>query len=123
MDLTNQINALPKPPVGYVRAIRVEDRYVPTRGVSSSSYLPVRWDNLPTPQDESRWGFDFNDGQVCATLPEQFPTWFPEEIVEQENLGKAHVVALDVPQEAVVQFPQQLVIMRHLAKQVAVLLQ
>ena len=122
MDLTTQINALPKPPVGYVRAIRVEDRYVPTRG-ASSSYLPVEWWCLPTPQEESSWSFDFNDGQVCATLPEQFPTWFPEHIIEQDNLGQAHVVALDVPQEAVVQFPQQLVIMRHLAKQVAVLLQ
>lgn len=122
MDLTNQINALPKPPAGYVRAIRVEHKCRPLEGVSSSC-LPVRWDSLPTPQEESGWRFEFGTGHVCATLPEQFPTWFPERIIEQPNLGSAHVVALDVPQEAVVQFPKQLVIMRHLAKQVAVLLQ
>ena len=123
MDLTDQINALPKPPVGYVRAIRVEHKVCPLIGVNSS-YFPLSWGLLPTPQEEAEnREFEFQDGHVCATLPEQFPTWFPEKIIEQRNLGQAHVVALDVPQEAVVQFPQQLVIMRHLAKEVAVLLQ
>lgn len=123
MDLTDQINALPKPPIDYVRAIRVELKSNAYRGANYSGIVKKGWRSMPTPQEESNYSIQkFDEFEVCAAHPQNFHAWFTPDMVEDLD-EDARIVALDVPRHAAKVLPKQLVIMRHLAKEVAVLLQ
>lgn len=116
---------LPAPQEGHVRVLRVERGDDPLAGGLYREYRSLlrHWEDLPTPygeiRDERIEAMCPGSALVCGSLLHQFYEWFPDGTVEK--MEGVVLVALDVPEYALIKGRKQVVFDRRKAVEVQVL--